>query len=90
VNRLPLATVARLRQISTRELEQALGVVIQLEMRDGVLVTAEPGPNLDAGRAVRRQGQTIQLGLTAREIGAVERRLRLLLREVDAGRITTF
>jgi hypothetical protein len=90
VNRLPLATVARLRHIDTRQLEQALGVVIQLELRDGVLVTVEPGPNLDAGRAVRRQRHTVQLGLTSREIAAVEQRLRLLLREVDAGRIATF
>jgi hypothetical protein len=90
VNRLPHETVARLRQITTRELQVALGVVIQLELRDGVLVISEPGQNLDPGRAVRRRGHTIQLGLTAREIGAVERRLRLLLREVDAGRIATF
>jgi hypothetical protein len=90
VNRIPRATVERLRRIGTEELQQALGVVIQLEVRDGELVLAEPGPNLDPGRPVRRRGGVIQLGLTSREIGAVERRLQLLLREVDAGRITPF
>jgi hypothetical protein len=90
VRRLPRATVERLRSIRPADLEAVLGVVVQLEVHDGKLALAEPGPNLAPRRPVRRQGDLIQLGLTANEIGAVARRLRDLLRDIDRGRIETF
>lgn len=90
VNRLPAATVERLRAIRPEDVEAALGVVIQLRIRDGALVLVESGPNLDPGRAVRRRGNDIQLGLTAWEIRGVQQRLASLLRDVDRGRIGTF
>jgi hypothetical protein len=90
VRRLPRATVERLRSIRLADLEAVLGVVVQLEVHDGELVLVEPGRNLAPRRPVRRQGDVIQLGLTANEIAAVARRLRDLLRDIDRGRIETF
>jgi hypothetical protein len=90
VSRLPAGTVERLREIRPEDVEAALGVVIQLRVRDGALVLVEPGSNFDPGRAVRRRGDDIQLGLTAREIQGVQQRLAALLHDVDRGRIGTF
>jgi hypothetical protein len=88
--RLPAATVERLRAIDLADLESALGVVIQLEVRGGELIQVPPGPNLQPRAGVRREGSIIQLGLTTAEIRGVQQRLRALLREVDRGRIQTF
>jgi hypothetical protein len=90
VRRLPHGTVERLRAIRREDLHALLGVVLQLERRNGELVLVEPGPNLAPRRPVRRHGNIIQLGLTASEIDGVERRLVALLRDVDRGSIKTF
>jgi hypothetical protein len=90
VRRLPRATVGRLRSIRPADLEAVLGVIVQLEVHDGQLVLVEPGPNLNPRRSVRRQGDVLQLGLTASEIRAVGHRLRELLREIDRGRLQMF
>ena len=90
IDRLPRATVERLRGISLEDLEAALGVVAQLERRDGVRVPVEPGPNLDPGDGIRRAGGVWKLGLTGREIRDVHRRLRRLLDDVDEGDVALF
>jgi hypothetical protein len=90
VDRLPRATVERLRGITRAELERALGVIAQFEVRDGELVPVPPTENLSGGRGIRRRGEQLQIGLTTREIRDVEGRLRRLVRLVDAGRIQTF
>lgn len=90
VSRLPAGTVERLRAIRPGDVEAALGVVVQLRVRDGGLILVEPGPNFDPRRAVRTRDDDIQLGLTAREIRGVQQRLAALLRDVDRGRIGTF
>jgi hypothetical protein len=90
VRRLPLRTVERLRAIRDEDLHALLGVIVQLERRNGELVLVEQGPNLAPRRPVRIQGDVIQIGLTASEINGVARRLRALLRDVDRGRIHTF
>jgi hypothetical protein len=90
VRRLPLRTVERLRAIRDEDLHALLGVILQLERRNGELALVEPGPNLAPRRPVRLQGDVIQIGLTAGEINGVARRLRALLRDVDRGRIQTF
>jgi hypothetical protein len=90
VKRLPAATVERLRAITRADLDAALGVLAEFEIRDGQLVEVPPGENLGAGRGVRQSDDRIQLGLTSPEIGDVENRLRNLLKNVDSGKITTF
>lgn len=90
VSRFPARTVERLRALGEEDLRCALGVLVQLEVRDGVLVEVEPGPNLDPGRGVRRDGDVIQLGLTDVEIADVWDRLEELLFRVDRGRVQLF
>jgi hypothetical protein len=90
VKRLPAATVERLRAVTRADLDAALGVVAEFEIRDGALVEVPPGENLNPGRGVRKSASRIQLGLTAPEIGDVENRLRNLLKNVDSGKIAVF
>jgi hypothetical protein len=89
-DRLPRATVERLRALRREDLERALAVVAQFEIRDGQLVPVPPPANLDRSDGVRRRGNLLQLGLTRREIDAVDSRRRSLLRQVDAGKVRVF
>lgn len=86
VKRLPAHTVERLRSITREDLDSALGVLVEFEVSDGLLVQVEPGENMSDGRGIRRSRDRIQLGLTSREIRGVENRIRDLLRQVDRGR----
>jgi hypothetical protein len=90
VRRLPAATVERLRTVTRADLDAALGVLAEFEIRTGALVEVPPGANLNPGRGVRQSDSRIQLGLTAAEIGDVEKRLRNLLKNVDGGKIAVF
>jgi hypothetical protein len=90
VDRLPESTIARLREITREQLDRELGVVAEFRMVDGLLEPVEPGENLGPRRGVRVRDDRVQFGLTAAEIGDVERRIGRLLRDVDRGRITTF
>jgi hypothetical protein len=90
VERLPRATVERLRAITPAQLQQALGVLAQFELQAGQLAGAEPGANLDPNRGVRRSDTMVQFGLTTREIRGVESRLKSLLENVDKGSIKVF
>lgn len=90
VDRIPRATVDRLRSLTRAELDQALGVLAEWEVRDGALHPVPPGPNLSSRSGVRRSGSRVQIGLTASEIAGVQRRLDLILRRVDSGRLTVF
>jgi hypothetical protein len=90
VNRLPRATVERLRSVTEEDLRSALGVLVQFEVRDGQLVRVEPTENFSDGRGVRRSDNLVQFGLTRAEIGDVWNRIRGVLGRVDSGRITVF
>jgi hypothetical protein len=88
VNRLPADTVARLRMITPDTLQDKLGVLAQWQLKGGVYVPVATGKNLSEGRGVRRDGDELQMGLTRPEIQAVNRLLKRLLEQVDAGKIT--
>ncbi len=90
VDRLPRATVERLRAITRADLDRVLGIVMHFEIKDGQLVRAEPTENLGPNRGVRRTDTAVQFGLTSAEINDVEGRLRRLLERVDQGRIKLF
>jgi hypothetical protein len=87
---IPAASVERLRAITEEDLELALGVLLQFEIREGVVVPVPPGENLRTFQGVRRDDDVIQFGLTENEIAATYDRLERLLRDVDRGRVTTF
>ena len=87
---LPGATVERLRGITRDDLERALGVLVQYEVRDEALVPVPAGESLRRYDGVRHHGNVIQLGLTSDEITQTWDRLERLLRDVDRGRVRTF
>lgn len=90
IDRLPHATIERLRRVTRQQLDVTLGVVAEFEILDGYLHPTDPGENLDAGRGVRKTDDRVQLGLTAREIEDIERRIERLLERVDQGDLETF
>jgi len=90
VDRLPSDTVERLRGIKEDELHRRLGVLAQWTLQDGHWVAVPPGENLTPGRGVRREGDTVQVGLTKSEIADVWRQLQRLLKDLDSGKIKTF
>jgi hypothetical protein len=90
LDRLPRATVERLRTITRDQLDSALGVILHFDLRNGELVSGEPAANLGDNRGVRRTREAIQFGLTKAEINDVEARLRRLLERVDDGKIALF
>lgn len=86
VDRVPRRTIERLRAVTRADLERALGVLVEFEVRDGELVAVEPGPNMGAGRGVRRSAERIQFGLTSQEIRGVQNRIGQLLRRAGGMR----
>lgn len=90
IERVPARTIERLRQVTREELDRVLGVLVEFELRDGVLIAVAPGENLNPGRGIRQNDERIQIGLTSREISGVENRIRNLLEQVDRGRYTVF
>jgi hypothetical protein len=84
------SVVARLREVDHAALS-SLAVLAELATNGGGdLVPAPPGPLLDPHRGVRFARGRVQLGLTAREIEAVGRRMNRLLRHVHRGRLAIF
>jgi hypothetical protein len=90
VKRLPSHTVERLRGVTDEDLQRVLGVMVQYETRDGRLVPAEPGPNIEPKRGTRHKDGVVQLGLTEREIKRVRDRIDDLLKRVDKGDVQVF
>ena len=90
VERLPGATIERLRRLTPERLREVLAVLVQFEVQNDLLVAVSPGTNLSEGRGVRRSGSVVQFGLTAREIRGVADRLRNLLKDVDEGKLKVF
>jgi hypothetical protein len=90
VDRLPRATVDRLRAITRAQLDQRLETLAQYEVRGDQLVAVPAAASIDRNRGVRMKGGTLQLGLTNGEVGDVMGRIESLLKRVDDGKITTF
>ena len=86
LDRYPASAMDRLRSLTLEELQARLGVLVQLEVRDGNFTEVEPTENLNPGRGVRRDAERIQLGLTESEIRAMYRRIVRLIDWVDEGR----
>lgn len=90
IDRLPRATVERLRAVTDEQLHGALEVIAEFVIRGGLLESVPPGANLDDGKGVREEDGRVQLGLTRHEISDVSRRLRDLLKRIDDGKIEVF
>ena len=92
VTTLPRETVARLRSITPEQLQRVLGTVAESSIAaDGSRSAHRTfSKNLDPDVGFRRQGNLVQIGLTAREIDGIARRLRTLLERIDRKEITLF
>ncbi len=91
VKQLPRSTVARLRTIRPEQLRQILGTLAEHRIAlDGSVRLVAASENLNPEVGFRRQANRVQIGLTAREIAGIERRLRKLLERVDSGDIQLF
>ena len=90
VKRLPKKTIEGLRGITSEKLHKALGVIAEIDIKDGNIRSVEPTENINAKRGVRRNDNVIQLGLSKREINSVEKRIKALLKQVDKGRYELF
>ena len=89
-DRLPRGTIERLRALRREDLDRALAVVAEFELRNGELVPKERTAPLNPGQGVRRKGNIVQLGLTRNEISGVWGRIQGLLKRVDSGKVKTF
>ncbi len=90
VKKLPQKTIKRLREITPEALHKALGVIAQIEIKNGIITSAPPTENIDVKKGVRRKENIIQLGLTASEINSIDKRLKNLLKNVDKGKYDLF
>jgi hypothetical protein len=88
VDRLPAATIERLKALTRADVERALGVLAEFRIEEGLLVAVAPGENMNHRRGIRTTDDRVQFGLTSGEINQVMRRLERLLSQVDKGRIT--
>ena len=79
------ALAERLRTLTLDELRARLAVIVQYELVGDAWQARPPGLNFDALRGVRRRGRQLQLGLTGREIGEIERRRAKLVRRIGNG-----
>jgi hypothetical protein len=90
VKRLPRDVIAKLRALTEADLTSRLGVVGQWKLADGHWIAAPAGANLGPGSGVRREGNTLQMGLNKREIGAIRDRAKKLLEMIDEAKIVAF
>ncbi|MBV6417710.1 MAG: hypothetical protein CMLOHMNK_02464 [Steroidobacteraceae bacterium] len=77
----------RLHALTLGELRAHLAVIAQYELVGEAWVSRPDSANFDALRGVRRKGGQVQLGLTSKEIGEVERRRVRLVHRIDKGDI---
>ncbi len=91
VDRLPEATIERLRALTEEEVRARLETVAQFRINpDGTLTTVPPGPAIDPRRGIRKTDEMIQFGLSDRELNALWRRIERLLERVDDGDFELF
>jgi len=87
---LPRASIARLRKLDAKQLEE-LAVLAEFRADpSGFLRPVRPGRPIDPTRGTRFRGGVLQLGLTDREIAHLRERIAGLLREIDERKIPLF
>jgi hypothetical protein len=87
---LPARTVERLRALDADALRQRLSVLATWRLEQGRWVSQPGAPRLSGDVGVRIRSDQVQLGLTRREILAIDQRRRQLLRRVDRGELGVF
>jgi beta-lactamase class A len=80
--------IARLRALPMEEIEHRLGTLFDMDVdAQGILRLAPPTAPIDPNKGARITRDKIQLGMTKKEIAALEERVRDLLADVDAGKV---
>ena len=90
VKRLPADVVERLRRLTEADLTSRLGVIAQWQLTNGHYVPVELGANLSPSSGIRREGTTLQMGLTRGEISEVWDQAKRLLKMIDKREIASF
>ena len=90
VKKLPRKTIDRLKQITTKDLNEKLGVVAQFEFTEDKIFSVSPSKNLNPRKGVRKSGNTIQFGLTSYEIKAVKKKIDYILKQNKKGKYELF
>ena len=67
-----------------------MGVIAQFEFADGDIKSVDPTKNINPNKGVRLEGNVIQLGLTAKEIKAVEKKINYILKQNKKGKYELF
>jgi hypothetical protein len=88
VDRLPASTIERLRKLTRADLDQALSVVAEFRIVNGLLEPVEPGANMNQRRGLDATKDRVQFGLNSTEINDIQRRIERLVDGVNRGRIT--
>jgi hypothetical protein len=84
---LPKAPLERLRSVDESAIERQLASLAEWHLEQGHYVARPPGDSISTYRGVRHKGDVVQVGLTSREMGDIERRITRLLGQVDKGKI---
>lgn len=87
-DRLPREMIDRLLALDKATITAALETVAEFQLVDGIYQPVAPGDVMSRRHGVRRKGDRMQLGLTAREIWEMERRLKKLQRDIMDKKIT--
>ena len=90
VKRLPKKTIDRLSSLTSEQLHEKMGVIAQFEFADGDIKSVDPTKNINPNKGVRQKGNVIQLGLTAKEIKAVEKKINYILKQNKKGKYELF
>lgn len=90
VRRIPADTARRLKALTEAEVVSRLAVLAQWRLEDGHFVAVTPGQVIAPTRGVRREGDTVQMGLTRSEIVDVWRRVTGLIERIDDGEIVAY
>lgn len=85
---IPEDVAARIRALERRELD-ALRVIEEYTLRDGRLVRVPPGAPF-GDEHVRREGERLQIGLSAADVDEVWRRIESTRRALAEGSLRTF
>lgn len=87
VDAIDRALAERLHSLTLENLRDRLGVLAQYELVGSQWQPRQPGANVDRLRGVRHKGKLLQLGLTSKEIGEVERRRSRIVSMLDKGKL---
>ena len=83
-------SIDRLRKLKRGDLDPLLVVAQVAFEEDGSVVQVKPGASLDDSKGAVREGDTIQFGLTKKEIDDVWDRIQKLIAQVDDGSLPVF